>query len=106
AALPARAFAGRPPARIVVVGGGIVGAATAYRLAKRGAHVTLVERSAPAAGATSRSFAWLNAEFSKQPLAYHQLHRYALAAYRLLEQELPGLPVQWGGAVQWYADPD
>ena len=105
-AVPTRAFAaGRAP-RVVVVGCGIIGAAIARRLAQRGAQVTLIERAGAAAGATGRSFAWLNAEFSKRPLHYHLLHRLSLAAYRMLEQELPGLPVQWGGALQWFADAD
>jgi glycine/D-amino acid oxidase-like deaminating enzyme len=55
----------RAPRRIVVIGGGIVGAGIAYRLARRGAEVTLLERDGPAAGATSRSFAWLNAHYTK-----------------------------------------
>ncbi len=105
AAVPRRLVAGGRAGRIVVIGAGIIGAATAYRLAKRGARVTIIDRAGPAAGATGRSFAWLNAEFSKQPLHYHLLHRLALASYRQLEQELPGLPVHWGGALQWFSDP-
>jgi len=104
AALPGRLPAATRPPRIAVVGAGILGAAIAYRLTRRGARVTVFDKSGPAAGATSRSFAWLNADFSKQPFHYHELHRLALAAYRFLEQELPGLPVQWGGALQWYSD--
>jgi glycine/D-amino acid oxidase-like deaminating enzyme len=104
ATVPGRLLAAARPPSVVVVGAGIIGAAIAYRLTRRGARVTVLDKSGPAAGATSRSFAWLNAEFSKQPFHYHQLHRLALAAYRYLEQELPGLPVQWGGAVQWYSD--
>jgi glycine/D-amino acid oxidase-like deaminating enzyme len=101
ATLPGPVLAGGRPDRIVVVGGGIIGAAIAYRLARRGARITLVDRVGASAGATSRSFAWLNAEFSKRPLHYHALSRLGLSSYRVLEQELPGLPVQWGGAVQW-----
>lgn len=101
ATVPGRLSAGARPDRIVVVGGGIVGAAIAYRLARRGARVTVLDRVGAAAGATSRSFAWLNADFSKRPLHYHALSRLGLSSYRVLEQELPGLPVQWGGAVQW-----
>lgn len=40
---------------IVVVGGGIVGCAAAYELARRGAKVTLLERSELAAGASGRN---------------------------------------------------
>jgi glycine/D-amino acid oxidase-like deaminating enzyme len=101
ATIPGRLLAGPRPNHVVVVGGGIVGAAIAYRLARRSARVTVLDRAGAAAGATGRSFAWLNADFSKRPLHYHALNRLGLSAYRVLEQELPGLPVQWGGAVQW-----
>lgn len=42
----------RPPSSAIVVGSGIVGAATAYFLAKRGIAVRLIDASAPAAEAT------------------------------------------------------
>ena len=41
--------------RVVVVGGGVQGAATAFHLSRRGARVLVLERSAPGAGATGRS---------------------------------------------------
>jgi glycine/D-amino acid oxidase-like deaminating enzyme len=104
AMLPSTSLAGAPSDPIVIVGGGILGASLAYHLSRRGAQVTLLEKEAPAAGATSRSFAWLNADFSKQPLHYHTLNKLGVWAYRLLEHELPALPVQWGGCLQWHLD--
>jgi glycine/D-amino acid oxidase-like deaminating enzyme len=104
AALPGRLLAATRSPRIVVVGGGIVGVAIAFRLTPRGARVTLLDEAGPAARATGHSFAWLNTEFAKEPFHYHQLHRLRLAADRLPEQELPGLPVQWGGALKWNWD--
>jgi glycine/D-amino acid oxidase-like deaminating enzyme len=93
--------------RIIIVGGGILGASICYRLSQRGAHVTLLERSQPAAGATGKSFAWINANFSKQPRHYHTLSRLGVHAFRNLQQEIgPELPVQWGGTVEWYANPE
>lgn len=91
--------------RITIAGGGIIGANLAYRLAKRGAAVMLLERTRPASGATANSFAWINATYSKQPLAYFQLNRLGIEAWHELEGEMPGvLPVRWGGSVEWYGD--
>ena len=91
--------------RITIAGGGILGANLAYRLAKRGAAVTLLERTRPASGATANSFAWINATYSKQPLAYFQLNRLSIEAWHELESEMPGvLPIRWGGSVEWYGD--
>ncbi|MBI4519563.1 MAG: FAD-binding oxidoreductase [Gemmatimonadetes bacterium] len=97
----------RPRARIVVAGGGIVGSAIAVHLARRGADVTLLEKERPGAGATSKSFAWLNANFGKQPWHYNLLSRLGMYAYRALEREWNGeLQVQWGGSVQWTGEPE
>ena len=47
---------------VLVIGGGIVGASTAYQLARRGASVTLLEADRLASGATGRNlgFIWLH----------------------------------------------
>src|SRR5271154_6095740 len=88
--------------RIVVVGAGIAGASIAYHLAKRGARVTVVDAVRPGAGATEKSFGWINATFSKSPRAYFDLNQLGLAGWRRLEIELGGeLKVQWGGSVSW-----
>src|ERR1700682_4127170 len=88
--------------RIVVVGAGILGASIAYHLVKRGAKVLIVEAIRPGAGATEKSFGWINATFSKCPKAYFDLNRSGLAGWRRLEIELGGeLKVQWGGSVAW-----
>ena len=88
--------------RVVIVGAGIIGASIAYHLAKRGADVTLLEKDRPGAGATSKSFAWLNA-FSKQPRSYYDLNLFGMAGWRRLAVEIPDLQVQWGGGLQWVA---
>jgi glycine/D-amino acid oxidase-like deaminating enzyme len=90
------------PRRVVVAGGGIIGASIAYHLVTRGAEVTLVERARPGAGDTANSFAWINA---KRPLDYFNLSRLGIQAWRQLDREFSGtLPLVWGGSVEWRAD--
>jgi glycine/D-amino acid oxidase-like deaminating enzyme len=92
----------RAPRRVAVVGSGIVGSSIAYHLARRGAEVVVCERQAPASGATSRSFAWINASAGKRPRHYYQLNRLSALSYRQLEAEVGGdLRVQWGGSLEW-----
>lgn len=88
--------------RIVIVGAGIIGASIAYHLVKRGASVVIVEAARPGAGATEKSFGWLNATFSKKPRAYFDLNQLGLSNWRRMETELGGeLKVRWGGSVAW-----
>lgn len=89
--------------RIVVAGGGIIGASIAYHLAQRGAAVRLLEKTEPAAGATRNSFAWINAGFSKRPREYYRLNHLSMLAYRQLAVDVgDSLPVQWGGSLAWF----
>ena len=69
--------------RVVIAGAGIIGASIAYHLAKRGANVTVLEKQRPGAGATEKSFAWINS-FSKQPRSYYDLNLYGIAGWRRL----------------------
>src|ERR1700722_20633504 len=90
--------------RIVVVGAGIIGASIAYHLVKRGAKVVIAEAVRPGAGATEKSFGWINATFSKSPRSYFDLNQLGLAGWRRLETELGSeLKVQWGGSGAWRA---
>jgi sarcosine oxidase, subunit beta len=50
--------------QVVIVGGGIVGCASAYYLAERGADVVVCERSNVGAGSTERSAGGIRAQFS------------------------------------------
>jgi glycine/D-amino acid oxidase-like deaminating enzyme len=100
AGVRASAFQSGRRSRIVIAGGGMLGANIAYQLAKRGATVTLLERARPATGATANSFAWINAK--KQPIPYFYLSQLGIEAWRELHAELgTELPVRWGGSLEW-----
>ena len=89
--------------RITVIGAGIVGSAIAFHLARRGAQVTLLDAGEPGMGASSHSFAWINA-FGKEPRRYNELNRRSLDTWdryaRLLDADV-GL--RWGGQLTWTA---
>jgi glycine/D-amino acid oxidase-like deaminating enzyme len=93
--------AGRPRS-VIVVGAGILGAAIAYELAKRGVQVTILERTAPAAGTSKDSYAYLNASTKSASRPYFDLNWQGISGWRVWQQE-PGeaLPIKWGGAVYW-----
>ena len=84
---------------VAVVGAGIVGAAVAYETAGAGAAVTLLDKSAPASGVTGDSFAWIGGPGGADVVdGSTPLRRSALADYRRLEREVPGVRVRWTGS--------
>lgn len=89
--------------RIVVIGGGVIGASTAFRLAQAGAEVTLLEAGTIASGTSSTSFAWMNSN-NKAPIEYHLLNVGGMTEHARLAEELGHAPwlhingnVIWGG---------
>jgi len=75
---------------VVVVGGGIIGAACAEELTRRGASVTLVERNELASGASGRNQGlWVPPE---DP-ALHEIASRSLAHYLAIADEAP-LPIR------------
>ena len=87
--------------RVVVVGAGIVGASIAYHLARRQVAVTVLERHRPGAGASSHSFAWINA-FGKEPYPYHDLNRRSMEVWHRFAQGLQAdVGLHWGGEMRW-----
>ena len=64
--------------------------------------MTVLEKQRPGAGATEKSFAWINASFPKRPRSYYDLNLLGIAGWRRLTVEFGSdLQVQWGGSVQW-----
>lgn len=96
-------MADRP--HVLVVGAGIVGSSIAWRLARAGARVTVVEAGEPGGDATRNSFAWINAGWGN-PEAYFRLRLHAMDEWRRLERELPGIRVAWVGGLTWDLPPD
>jgi len=90
---------------IIVIGAGSVGANVAYRLAARGARVTVLEANAPGSGTSGVSFAWTNS-FNKTPRDYHDLNTAGMAEHLALVEELGG--GAWhkqDGAIAWQETP-
>ena len=91
---------------IVVIGAGIVGATIAWRIAVRGHRVTLVDKAEPGTGASSHSFAWVNAG-AKEPIGYHNLNRRSLEMWPRFSAALGDeVGLRWGGKMSWETDPD
>jgi glycine/D-amino acid oxidase-like deaminating enzyme len=74
---------------VAIVGGGIIGAACAYELARAGASVTLIERDELAAGASGRNQGWF--VVPKDPFL-EPMARATLPVYLAIADDAP-LPV-------------
>ena len=73
-------------AKVVVVGGGVVGVSTLYHLAKKGlSDVVLVERKELTSGSTWHAAGLL--PLFNMSYSVGQLHRYAVQFYKSLEKE-------------------
>ena len=96
---------------VVVIGAGILGAAIAWRIAARGLRVTLIDKAEPGGGASSHSFAWINAG-AKEPIGYHNLNRRSLEMWPRFAAALgddgdpENVGLRWGGKVAWERAPD
>lgn len=79
-------------ADVVVIGAGVVGAATAYYLAKRGRKVLVLERDFPCAGSTGRCIGGVRAQFSHDLTIKVMLQ--SVRMFSELHEEL-GQDVEW-----------
>ena len=101
----------RHPSRVVVIGAGIVGASIAWRIADHGFTVTLIDKAEPGYGASSHSFAWINAG-AKEPLGYHNLNRRSLDMWQRFGEaladdgDIANIGLRWGGKVSWEVEGD
>lgn len=82
--------------RAVVIGGGVIGASAAYRLAQGGAAVTLLDRGRLCGGTSAASFAWTNSN-QKTPREYHDLNVEGMRAHAALRNEFGAAPWWHGG---------
>ena len=94
---------------VAVIGAGILGASIAWRLACRDVRVTLIDKGKPGHGASSHSFAWVNAG-AKEPIGYHNLNRRSLEMWPRFAAAIgddgdpESVGLRWGGKVSWESD--
>ncbi|MGK3142178.1 NAD(P)/FAD-dependent oxidoreductase [Pantoea sp. C2G6] len=92
------------PQRIAVIGAGVLGLAVAQSLARRGAQVTVFDKSYPGSGTSQISYAWVNAN-GKDPLSYHQLNAAAIDEHKRWQAAHPAA-ARWlleTGTLEWAA---
>ncbi len=85
---------------VVVIGAGVLGASTAFRLAEAGFKVTILEAARVGGGTSGMSFAWINSN-GKPPRPYHDLNNAGLRAHFALRDEFPSTPwLHEGGSLE------
>jgi dimethylglycine dehydrogenase len=73
-------------ARVVVIGGGVVGVSTLYHLAKKGVtDAVLIERKELTSGSTWHAAGLL--PLFNMSYSVGQIHKYSVALYKTLEEE-------------------
>ncbi len=82
---------------VIIVGAGIIGAATALQLARAGHRVTVVSGGAP--DATSAAFGWINASFYLDD-DHHHLRAAGIQAWHRVLKHVAA-PVTWQGCLCW-----
>lgn len=87
--------------KTVIVGGGVLGVALAYRLVTEGVEVELFEAGHLSGGTSLVGTGWFNSS-AKEPFAYHMLNVSGMAEHATLAREFGTAP--WyhpGGNLEW-----
>jgi glycine/D-amino acid oxidase-like deaminating enzyme len=88
---------------VVVIGAGVIGLSVSIELAKRGAHVTIVERNSPGSGTSATSYGWVNSN-NKEPQSYHELNLAGMEAHRRLGAVPDGNWLASNGHIEFATD--
>ena len=72
---------------VIVIGGGVLGASTAWHCSREGLRVLLLDREEALSGTSGATFAWCGAHL-KSPLSYNLMSQEAIGLYDGLEAEL------------------
>ena len=86
-------------ADVVVIGGGLIGTSVAFRLARKGKHVVLLERDTLASGASGASFGWVTVHFASYMPEYPDYHMRLMAAGLTAFAELAA---ELGEEIDWH----
>ena len=76
---------------VIVIGGGIIGASTAFHLAEQGARVTLIDAAEPGGIVSPCSFGWTNASH-KNTRPYFNLRYHSMQLWDDLLARMPDIP--------------
>ena len=79
---------------VIVIGGGVLGASTAYHCSKEGLHVLVLDKDESLSGTSGATFAWCGAHL-KSPASYNLMSQAAIELYAGLEKEL-GAELEYG----------
>ena len=85
--------------KVVVIGGGILGASIAWHLRDK-ADVTVIDCGVLGGLASRASLGWLNATYYLND-EHFKLRQAGIQAWRDISTKLPNLPLQWSGTIVW-----